>query len=475
MRKIYFLILAAILFVSFSDGISNTATVSGKLCDYKGNGYLLIVDNNKKCDTVIINSNGSFIYETACKEPEIRSFVLDYLGKNKANIKFYITPGAKTNVVFEGRQQEVEFYGTKMMKYVVSAQFTGSNKKECEFVNIPQKSDYEYMKSDSSAITYKEFLGQVRAVQDSLRSRLDGCSTEFKNWANSEINALPDELIITYARRVKSETGYEAYKDADFMDAFAKIDINAYDRSKVGVFSDPVSDYIWYDIDYIHPEYYKGKPEIERTLLYLKERVKDPQIKEFISDFKISMYLLGGVTADLGNAFEIYKSISGKSKYYKMNETAYNNLKKLRPGILAADFDMEDTAGKSLQFLEVVGKGKVTYVDFWATWCGPCCGEIPYMEKLAEHYKGNEKIELISISLDTNRSKWLAKLAEDKPIWKQFILPDGFKSQFSQEYNVRGIPRFMVFDKDGKIVTTDAPRPSATGIIEYLDGVINRY
>ena len=153
MRKICFLILAAMLLMSFSDGISNTATVSGKLCDYKGEGYLFIVDNDNRCDTVTVNSDGSFVYETECQKPEIRSFVLDYLGKSKATIKFYLTPGAKTNVVFTGGNKEVELYGTKIMKYVVTSQFTGNNVKECEFVNIPPKSDYKYMKSDSSAVT----------------------------------------------------------------------------------------------------------------------------------------------------------------------------------------------------------------------------------------------------------------------------------------------------------------------------------
>ena len=96
------------------------------------------------------------------------------------------------------------------------------------------------------------------------------------------------------------------------------------------------------------------------------------------------------------------------------------------------------------------------------------------MEKLVEHYKNNEKIEMLSISLDNNKKAWLSKLEQDKPNWRQYIIPEAFNSAFAKEYNIRAIPRFMIFDKEGKIVTINAERPSAKNIIEILDGIINK-
>ena len=103
------------------------------------------------------------------------------------------------------------------------------------------------------------------------------------------------------------------------------------------------------------------------------------------------------------------------------------------------------------------------------TWCGPCCAEIPHMEKLAAHYAKNKDIELISISIDKNKEKWEKKLAEDKPKWKQFICLDAFDSQLCKNYDINAIPRFFFFDKDGTVISLDAPRPSEDGIIEYID------
>ena len=91
------------------------------------------------------------------------------------------------------------------------------------------------------------------------------------------------------------------------------------------------------------------------------------------------------------------------------------------------------------------------------------------MEKLYEHYKNNKDIELISISLDTNKNKWLNKLKEDKPKWRQFICPDNFNSQLCKNYDIDAIPRFLFFDKDGRILSLNAPRPSDERIIKYID------
>ena len=77
-----------------------------------------------------------------------------------------------------------------------------------------------------------------------------------------------------------------------------------------------------------------------------------------------------------------------------------------------------DNEGKCHHLTEFFGK--VLYIDLWATWCGPCCMEIPYLEKMVDHYKGNKKVQFLSISLDENHDAWLKKIKADKPIWPQF-------------------------------------------------------
>ena len=174
---------------------------------------------------------------------------------------------------------------------------------------------------------------------------------------------------------------------------------------------------------------------------------------------------------DLATTFEYYKTVSTNAETIAELQLLYDHYSKLIQGADAMDFIMTDTEGKIWSLKDL--KGKAVYIDIWATWCGPCCMEIPFMEKLAEHYKGNDKIEHISISLDTNDKVWKKRLEKDNPEWKQFICPDNFKSDLAQNYNIEGIPRFLFFDKEGKVISLDAPRPSSEEIIGFIDKWIN--
>ena len=86
------------------------------------------------------------------------------------------------------------------------------------------------------------------------------------------------------------------------------------------------------------------------------------------------------------------------------------------------------------------------------------------MEKVAEYFGNDPRIEIVSISVDANCKAWETKLEKNKPEWKQFLLKN-----FCDLYNINGIPRFMMFDKKGRIITVDAPRPSDPEIIGFIE------
>ena len=100
-------------------------------------------------------------------------------------------------------------------------------------------------------------------------------------------------------------------------------------------------------------------------------------------------------------------------------------------------------------------------MDIWATWCGPCKQEMPYMQKLEQQYRG-EKIVFVSLSMDrwTEKEKWKLYLAEHRIQGVTLIAPEGFKSSFIRKYGVTGIPRFMLIGPDGKMMAHNCWRPS---------------
>lgn len=116
--------------------------------------------------------------------------------------------------------------------------------------------------------------------------------------------------------------------------------------------------------------------------------------------------------------------------------------------------------GESASLADIIDR--TTYIDIWASWCGPCRGEIPHMEELVGHFKGNDKVRFISISVDESREDWAACLADENPSWPQYIASDREElEKLATALQIEYIPRFVLADAEGYIIETNAPRPSS--------------
>ena len=116
-------------------------------------------------------------------------------------------------------------------------------------------------------------------------------------------------------------------------------------------------------------------------------------------------------------------------------------------------------------------KGKVVYIDVWATWCMPCRREIPALKELEKKFHGKQ-VAFISISIDENKDEWKEFVKNEDLKGIQLYADKNFESQFIQDYAIRQIPTFLLIDKEGKIVNADAPRPSSEEISGILEGLL---
>ena len=127
--------------------------------------------------------------------------------------------------------------------------------------------------------------------------------------------------------------------------------------------------------------------------------------------------------------------------------------KKVQAGLAVGakfpDFDEKDLGGKPLS----VGnyKGKVVLVDFWATWCGPCVGELPNVLKTYEKYH-SKGFEIVGISLDSDKSKLTGFIEQRKMSWQQYFDGKGWQNKLAGKYGVNSIPATYLLDTEGKIL-----------------------
>lgn len=146
-----------------------------------------------------------------------------------------------------------------------------------------------------------------------------------------------------------------------------------------------------------------------------------------------------------------------------------NDMAQLKTGDQGLNFSFPDNNGKTVKFADL--KGKVVLIDVWATWCGPCKAEIPHLKKLETEMHGTD-VQVVSISVDEekDKAKW-QKMIKDEQLGGLQLFASGW-GDFAQYYKITGIPRFMVFDRQGKVVTIDSPRPSSPELKQLLEKVL---
>ena len=163
----------------------------------------------------------------------------------------------------------------------------------------------------------------------------------------------------------------------------------------------------------------------------------------------------------------IENSIVGLTKYYE------EGLKTRKmDGAMSPSFNYDNYKGGKTKLEDF--RGKYVYIDVWATWCAPCRAEIPFLKKLEEKYHQKD-IVFLSLSIDQLKDveKW-RKLIKDKELGGVQVFADNdWNSQFIKDYNITGIPRFILIDPNGKIVKADAPRPSSPTIEAEFDALLN--
>jgi peroxiredoxin len=173
--------------------------------------------------------------------------------------------------------------------------------------------------------------------------------------------------------------------------------------------------------------------------------------------------MLNDPAVDLVRVKKIYTSFSPELKKYKPGKSIQTKLDKIdKPSTVAAaaanvgsvapDFTAPNPEGKSISLKQSLGK--VTIVDFWASWCKPCRVENPNVVALYAKYHA-KGLNILSVSLDKEASAWKTAIAKDKLTWNHVSNLKEFEDPIALQYGINAIPSIFVLDAKGVIIAKD--------------------
>lgn len=214
-------------------------------------------------------------------------------------------------------------------------------------------------------------------------------------------------------------------------------------------------------------EVYEETTNYSKALKASADQITNKFIKsEMLKDYAA---MLLGPNEDLQSNYDYLMANTDTEKYRTDYTDTYNRLKKLAKGQPSPQFvNYENHKGGETSLSDL--KGKYVYVDVWATWCGPCKKEIPSLQAVEKEFHG-KNIEFVSTSIDRakDHEAWV-NMVKDKNLGGiQLMADNDWKSKFVTDYEITGIPRFILIDPEGNIVSADAPRPSDPKLKEMLN------
>lgn len=200
---------------------------------------------------------------------------------------------------------------------------------------------------------------------------------------------------------------------------------------------------------------------------FVGSNVNDEKIREYVTnDYAYGQIYNSGV--DGADALiDFYHKNVKDTKLTERFDKLCSQWSLIKVGNSSPSFSCPDINGKTVSLSDL--KGKYVYIDVWATWCGPCRGELPSLKKLEEDYAG-KGIEFVSLSCDKDKAAW-EKMVKSGDM-KGIQLHMGPQHEFMEKYVINGIPRFILLDREGKIVKAEAPRPSDPKIRTLFDELL---
>lgn len=440
---------------------SGKTVLKGHIDNYNGEIVSIVpINDYDSRDTLQVDMSGNFVYVPTSEE--FQEYVLGVHGFAPYSNFICLGIGDQVEVNFvlsEDKTMEVRYAGDRVAENEYLQAFDA-------FQNSRMGFDSE-MKSLPFAAYKAKFDEKERELQALLDKVTD---TVLKKKLAREQHLAFQNRCLHYGDILACRAGEDQKKglDADFAAFVESIDVDNPDECDQYMMWSIIS---WYQ--YNDPEYRRENWEID-YLDKLDSLVSNPVQKNAFATVRMEMTLRASHGKSLESLMARYNQICTDDSmrqqvaaHYQEYVRVYTNL---MPGKVAPDFELISDKGETVRLSDLYGQ--YLFIDVWATWCGGCVMEIPYMEKLQEHFANDKRIKLISISWDYTQEVWLDYLKKRPATWAQYIVDKKNMDFMKKEYRMTFIPRFLLLDPEGRIISIEFTRPSDPECVQMLEKAI---
>jgi thiol-disulfide isomerase/thioredoxin len=455
MKKIY-LIIAAIAIVSCnSEPKVDYAIISGTITNAASEKATIYKQADRSVvKEIVLAENGTLNDTIKLKEGSLYSM---YQGRNTINL--YLSAGDNVTINYDAKEfkntLKIEGIGAVYAKYLLA--------KSQKYSELVGEGTDVYVKEEKE---YQKTFQEIKQAQDDFLFNYDSISEDFKQIEKRNINY----QYLSNLNKYKSYHSYYAKKpDFKTSEGFLN-ELNDLDYTSEADFnfSSNYNGLVTANYRKMAEELIKKDSlEYDIAMLTVSGQIKNETIKNTLL-FDASKYGIT-YTNDLEGFYKMFIALSTDKEHNKEITKSYNALKTVAKGNDSPKFmDYENNAGGTTSLDDL--KGKYVYVDVWATWCGPCIAEIPSLKKVEKQYH-SKNIEFVSISIDKikDHDKWKKMIIDKELGGMQLYADNNWESKFIEDYLIKGIPRFIIIDPAGKIVSSNAPRPSDKKLTELFD------
>lgn len=451
MKKLFILSLATLGFVACSKR-ADYIVLSGKIDGYNG-APLKIIGGDFNADLHVNPADGTF---------------RDTLKVNN-NYYYYTIAnpmyGIQVPIYLEkGSQVDVNI---NLSSNPIGATFTGDDAAINSYLQKKQVLSFEFQDKVQDFFSQKpeEFQKSIVEVGKKYLDLLNGEKELSKKFVTLEAKNINYELL--YFKNLYEGAHQQLTKEAaklpkEIADELSRLD---YDLSKdfeiYNFYKLLVNDNLDTKIEHLED----GDISFAKAAKYI-ETLKSENIKNALSRQFVNAISVMNTPKVNNELIEIVKANVKDSVTLAVFNKRVEALERLKEGKDFPAFEAEDANGNIVTYESL--KGKLLYIDIWATWCAPCRAEIPALKALQEEYKGKD-LTFVSISVDQDKDKWKDFVAKEGLTGVQLYENIAIHPDFAEKYELSGIPRFILVDKEGKIISIAAPTPSNPKIKELIN------